>query len=298
MSKEHQVQSGKKSFEVKVGLAEMLKGGLVVGVESYEQAKIAEDAGAVAVLAIETPSLKMSAGRGETYFDIIQSIQSVVSIPVIAQCRRGHFVEAQILEALFVDFIYESENLVCVDEQNDIEKDHFKIPFVCGSSSLFEALKYIDKGAAMIKTKEEKGEKKISSTVKILRSFLDELRVLSLLNPSELEVVSQKSLVPYSLLEQVSKERKIPVPLFAAGPIVTPADIALMMHLGAEGICIDAQVFSLSNPFLMIKSLVASISHYKDPEMLMRISKGIFDEAKAGEMDLLPKDELLTPRGW
>jgi pyridoxal 5'-phosphate synthase pdxS subunit len=291
----------KGSFEVKVGLAEMLKGGVIMDVTNPEQAKIAEDAGAVAVMALERIPADIREQGGIARMsapDLIQKIQEAVSIPVMAKCRIGHFVEAQILEALFVDFIDESEVLSPADEENHIDKNAFRIPFVCGCRDLGEALRRIGEGAAMIRTKGEAGTGNIVEAVRHMRSVMRDVRRLATLDPTELMAEAKKMGAPYHLLQQVAKTGKLPVPNFAAGGIATPADAALMMQLGAESVFVGSGIFKSDDPIERAKSIVGAATYYQDPEMLAKISMGLLSGMKGMEISQIKKEELLSHRGW
>jgi pyridoxal 5'-phosphate synthase pdxS subunit len=291
----------KGSFEVKVGLAEMLKGGVIMDVTCPEQAKIAEDAGAVAVMALEKIPADIRADGGiarMSHPEIIKKIQEAVSIPVMAKCRIGHFVEAQILEALFVDFIDESEVLTPADEENHIEKNLFKIPFVCGCRDLGEALRRIAEGAAMIRTKGEAGTGNIVEAVRHMRAVTSAIRRLHSCDTSQLMAEAKNLNAPYHLVEKVAKTGKLPVPNFAAGGIATPADAALMMQLGAESVFVGSGIFKSEDPPQRARAIVAAVSYYNDPEMLAKISMGLLDEMRGIDVHALRKDEILAQRGW
>lgn len=291
----------KGSFEVKVALAEMLKGGVIMDVTTPEQARIAEDAGAVAVMALEKIPADIRKEGGVSRMahpDIIKKIQQAVSIPVMAKCRIGHIAEAQILEALFVDFIDESEVLTPADEENHLDKHLFKIPFVCGCRDLGEALRRIGEGAAMIRTKGEAGTGNIVEAVRHMRSVNREMRTLRSLDPSELMTASKNLMAPFHLVEEVARTGKLPVPHFAAGGIATPADAALMMLLGAESVFVGSGIFKSEDPPARAKAIVAAVTYYQDPEMLARISMGLLEEMKGVDIHDLKKDDLLSQRGW
>ena len=301
MRKDKTSQPEKGSFEVKVGLAEMLKGGVIMDVTTLEQAKIAEDAGAVAVMALERIPADIRAQGGIARMsnpELIQKIQEAVSIPVMAKCRIGHFVEAQILEALFVDFIDESEVLTPADEENHIDKHAFRIPFVCGCRDLGEALRRIGEGAAMIRTKGEAGTGNIVEAVRHMRAVMRDIRRLASLDFSELMAEAKKLGAPYHLVEQVAKTGKLPVPDFAAGGIATPADAALMMQLGAESVFVGSGIFKSADPPVRAKAIVAAATYYQDPEMLAKISMGLSGAMKGLDIPLIKKEDLMAPRGW
>jgi len=291
----------KGSFEVKVGLAEMLKGGVIMDVTTPEQAKIAEEAGAVAVMALERIPSDIRSQGGVARMsapELIQKIQETVSIPVMAKCRIGHFVEAQILEALFVDFIDESEVLTPADEENHIDKHAFRIPFVCGCRDLGEALRRIGEGAAMIRTKGEAGTGNIVEAVRHMRSVMRDVKRLSALDSSELMAEAKRLGAPYHLVQQVARTGKLPVPNFAAGGIATPADAALMMQLGAESVFVGSGIFKSDDPEIRAKAIVEAATYYNDPPMLAKISMGLGAAMSGINIHDIPKEELLSPRGW
>jgi pyridoxal 5'-phosphate synthase pdxS subunit len=301
MRKESSHQLEKGSFEVKVGLAEMLKGGVIMDVTNPEQAKIAEEAGAVAVMALERIPSDIRAQGGVARMsqaDLIQSIQEAVSIPVMAKCRIGHFVEAQILEALFVDFIDESEVLTPADEDYHIDKNKFKIPFVCGCRNLGEALRRIGEGAAMIRTKGEAGSGNIVEAVRHMRTVNREIKRLTTLDHAELMTEAKLLGAPYHLVELVAKTGKLPVPNFAAGGIATPADAALMMQLGAESVFVGSGIFKSEDPVQRANAIVAATTYYNDPETLAKISMGLLDAMPGLNISDLKKEDLLSHRGW
>jgi pyridoxal 5'-phosphate synthase pdxS subunit len=301
MSKSPSLIPEKGSFEVKVGLAEMLKGGVIMDVTTPQQAKIAEDAGASAVMALERIPADIRAQGGVARMsnpDLIQQIQKAVSIPVMAKCRIGHFVEAQILEALFVDFIDESEVLTPADEENHIDKHAFRIPFVCGCRDLGEALRRIAEGAAMIRTKGEAGTGNIVEAVRHMRALRREIHYLVSLDPTELMAEAKRLGAPYELIQKVAKTGKLPVPNFAAGGIATPADAALMMQLGAESVFVGSGIFKSEDPELRAKSIVAAVACYQDPKALAEISKGLLSAMKGVDIQQLKREELMAQRGW
>jgi pyridoxal 5'-phosphate synthase pdxS subunit len=301
MSKKGSGHPEKGSFEVKVGLAEMLKGGVIMDVTTPEQAKIAEDAGAVAVMALERIPADIRAQGGVARMsspELIHKIQEAVSIPVMAKCRIGHFAEAQILEALFVDFIDESEVLTPADEENHIDKNAFRIPFVCGCRDLGEALRRIGEGAAMIRTKGEAGTGNIVEAVRHIRTVNREIRLLTMLDPSELMGEAKRLGAPYHLVKQVAETGKLPVPNFAAGGIATPADAALMMQLGAESIFVGSGIFKSEDPAQRARAIVGAATYYKDPEMLAKISMGLLSAMKGMEIQQIRREDLLAQRGW
>lgn len=301
MRKEDKHMIAKGSFEVKVGLAEMLKGGVIMDVTNPDQAKIAEDAGAVAVMALERIPSDIRAQGGIARMsnpELIQKIQKAVSIPVMAKCRIGHFVEAQILEALFVDFIDESEVLTPADEEFHIDKNIFKIPFVCGCRDLGEALRRIGEGASMIRTKGEAGSGNIVEAVRHMRSVMRDIRRLASMPHDELMTEAKRLGAPYHLVEQVAKTGKLPVPNFAAGGIATPADAALMMQLGAESVFVGSGIFKSEDPAIRAKAIVAAVTYYNDPEVLSTVSMGLLSAMPGLDIQQIKKEDLLASRGW
>lgn len=294
------IHSDKDSFEVKVGLAEMLKGGVIMDVTTPEQAIIAQDAGAVAVMALERVPSDIRAQGGVARManpELIQEIQEAVTIPVMAKCRIGHFAEAQILEALFVDFIDESEVLTPADEENHINKHEFRIPFVCGCRDLGEALRRIAEGAALIRTKGEAGTMNIVEAVRHMRSVNRSIRLLQMLDPTELMAEAKVLKAPYHLIQEVARLGKLPVPNFAAGGIATPADAALMMQLGAESIFVGSGIFKSESPPKSAQAIVMAASYYRDSEMLAKVSRGLLS-APGLDIQQIKKEDLLAPRGW
>lgn len=301
MRKDYSMLPEKGSWEVKVGLAEMLKGGVIMDVTTPEQAKIAEDAGAVAVMALERIPADIRAQGGVARMsnpDLIQKIQEAVSIPVMAKCRIGHFVEAQILEALFVDFIDESEVLTPADEENHIDKNLFRIPFVCGCRDLGEALRRIGEGAAMIRTKGEAGTGNVVEAVRHMRGVMREIKKLQAIDPAELMSEAKRLGAPYHLVQQVAKLGKLPVPCFAAGGIATPADAALLMQLGAESVFVGSGIFKSEDPANRAKAIVAAATHFRDPTMLVKSYMGLKKGMPGLDIQQINPDELMSPRGW
>lgn len=285
---------------VKIGLAEMLKGGVIMDVTNVEQAKIAEDSGAVAVMALEKiPSdIRRDGGVARmTHPEIILRIQEAVSIPVMAKCRIGHFAEAQILEALQVDFIDESEVLTPADEENHIDKNAFIVPFVCGCRNLGEALRRIAEGASMIRTKGEAGSGNIVEAVRHMRSLKKEIKRVTSLAPEELVVASKDLGAPLHLIQRVAKEGRLPVPNFAAGGIATPADAALMMQLGAESVFVGSGIFKSDDPQARAIAIVKATTYFKDPELLLQVSMGLLEPMKGLDIRSLSADDLLATRG-
>lgn len=291
----------KGSFEVKVGLAEMLKGGVIMDVTTAEQAKIAEDAGAVAVMALERIPADIRAHGGIARMSrpaIIKAIQETVSIPVMAKCRIGHFAEAQILEALEVDFIDESEVLTPADEENHIWKHDFKVPFVCGCRDLGEALRRIGEGAAMIRTKGEAGSGNIVEAVRHMRMVQKELKTLTVLRDDELMAAAKRLGAPFEIVRQVAKTGKLPVPNFAAGGVATPADAALMMQLGAESVFVGSGIFKSEDPPARAKAIVLATTYYNDPQKLAEISMNLKEAMEGLDIASIPEEERLAKRGW
>jgi len=291
----------KGSFEVKVGLAEMLKGGVIMDVTTPEQAKIAEDAGAVAVMALERIPADIRAAGGIARMSkvkVIKAIQDTVSIPVMAKCRIGHFAEAQILESLGVDFIDESEVLTPADEENHIWKSDFKVPFVCGCRDLGEALRRIGEGAAMIRTKGEAGTGNIVEAVRHMRIVQNGIRRLTTLRDDELMAEAKKLGAPFEIVRQVSRKGKLPVPNFAAGGIATPADVSLMMQLGAESVFVGSGIFKSEDPAKRAKAIVLAVTYFNDPAKLAEISADLGEAMPGLDIAEIPETERLAKRGW
>jgi pyridoxal 5'-phosphate synthase pdxS subunit len=289
------------TFRLKVGLAEMLKGGVIMDVTSAEQAKIAEQAGAVAVMALERVPADIRKEGGVARMadpEKIIEIMEAVSIPVMAKVRIGHFVEAQILEALGVDFIDESEVLTPADEEYHINKHVFKVPFVCGARDLGEALRRIAEGAAMIRTKGEAGTGNVVEAVRHMRRIQSEIKRLTTLGEEELVAEAKKLGAPYELVKYVHDHGKLPVPNFAAGGIATPADAALMMQLGAESVFVGSGIFKSENPEKRARAIVEAVTYYDDPEILARISRGLGEPMRGIDVTKLSQEELLQTRGW
>jgi len=301
MSRRRKFMPKESSFEVKVGLAEMLKGGVIMDVMNAEQAKQAEEAGAVAVMALERiPALIRKEGGIARASDpkMINDIQKSVSIPVMAKARIGHFAEAQILEALEVDFIDESEVLTPADEHNHIWKHEFKVPFVCGCRDLGEALRRIGEGAAMIRTKGEPGSGNIVEAVRHMRQVQSEIKRLTTMNQDELMAAAKNLGAPFTLVQQVAKLGKLPVPNFAAGGIATPADASLMMQLGAETVFVGSGIFMSDDPVPRGKAIVDAVTYYKDAAKLVEISTGLKSAMKGVDMSEIPEGERMQERGW
>jgi len=279
----------------------MLKGGVIMDVTTAEAAKIAEDAGAVAVMALERIPAHIRKDGGiarKSNPAVIQAIQKTVSIPVMAKCRIGHFAEAQILEALEVDFIDESEVLTPADEENHVYKHDFKVPFVCGARDLGEALRRIGEGAALIRTKGEAGSGNIVEAVRHMRTIQSAIRRLTVLDQAQLMAESKELGAPFALVEQVAKIGKLPVPNFSAGGIATPADAALMMQLGAEAVFVGSGIFKSEDPAARAQAIVEATTYYNDPEKLARISAGLKAAMRGLDMSEIPPEERLQERGW
>ena len=293
--------SKKGSFDLKVGLAEMLKGGVIMDVMNVDQAKIAEDAGAVAVMALERiPALIREEGGIARASDpqMIREIQDSVSIPVMAKVRIGHFAEAQILEAMEVDFIDESEVLTPADEHNHIWKHDFKVPVVCGCRNLGEALRRIGEGAAMIRTKGEAGSGNIVEAVRHMRQVKSDIKKLTTMDREEMMAAAKDMGAPFSLVEQVAKIGKLPVPNFAAGGVATPADASLMMQLGSETVFVGSGIFMSDDPGPRAKAIVDAVTYYKDPKKMVEISTDLQTAMKGIEISEIPENERLQERGW
>jgi pyridoxal 5'-phosphate synthase pdxS subunit len=288
-------------FRVKVGLAEMLKGGVIMDVTDASQAKIAEDAGAAAVMALERVPADIRAEGGVARMaaiDKIEGIMRTVSIPVMAKCRIGHIAEAKVLEALGVDFIDESEVLTPADEENHVWKLDFKVPFVCGCRNLGEALRRIGEGAAMIRTKGEAGSGNIVEAVRHLRAVRGEMRRLGTLDPAELVPAAKELQAPLELVEYVAHEGKLPVPNFAAGGVATPADAALCMMLGAESVFVGSGIFKSEDPARRAKAIVHAVTHWQDPAALLEASRGLEGAMRGLDVAKLTPEEMLSRRGW
>ncbi len=289
------------TLRVKTGLAEMLKGGVIMDVTKREQAKIAEDAGAVAVMALErVPADIRSDGGVARMADpaIIEQIMKAVTIPVMAKARIGHFVEAQVLESLGVDYIDESEVLTPADEEHHINKWEFKAPFVCGARNLGEALRRIGEGAAMIRTKGEAGTGNVVEAVRHMRLIMSEIRRLHGMNKAELMSMAKEMQAPYELVCKVAAEGKLPVVNFAAGGIATPSDAALMMQLGAEGNFVGSGIFKSESPSVMAKAIVEATTHYKDAKLLAKVSKKLGEAMPGLEISQIEEKNLIQFRGW
>jgi pyridoxal 5'-phosphate synthase pdxS subunit len=286
---------------VKSGLAEMLKGGVIMDVVTAEQARIAEDAGAVAVMALERVPADIRAQGGVARMsdpDLIDQIIKTVSIPVMAKARIGHFVEAQVLESLEVDYIDESEVLSPADYVNHIDKWGFKTPFVCGATNLGEALRRITEGASMIRSKGEAGTGDVSEATKHIRTILSEVRALAAKNDDELYVVAKELQAPYQLGKQVAHTGKLPVVLFVAGGVATPADAAMMMQLGADGVFVGSGIFKSGNPAARAAAIVKATTFYDDPKVIAEVSRGLGEAMVGINVNDLPAPHRLSERGW
>jgi pyridoxal 5'-phosphate synthase pdxS subunit len=291
----------KNNFEIKVGLAEMLKGGVIMDVTNVDQAKIAEDSGACAVMALERIPSDIRKDGGIARMsdpEMILGIQKAVSIPVMAKCRIGHFAEAQVLETLEVDFIDESEVLTPADEHNHVWKHDFKIPFVCGCRNLGEALRRIAEGAAMIRTKGEAGSGNIVEAVRHMRTVMTDIKRVTRLDKEEIVAEAKNIGAPVSLLQQVAKIGKLPVPNFAAGGIATPADASLMMQLGAETVFVGSGIFKSDDPSERAKAVVEATTHYQNSEIVAKASKGLKKAMKGLDMSEIAEEDRLQERGW
>jgi len=289
------------TWKVKTGLAQMLKGGVIMDIVNAEQAKIAEEAGACAVMALErVPSDIRAAGGVARMADtaIIQEVMRAVSIPVMAKCRIGHFVEAQVLEAIGVDYIDESEVLTPADEANHVWKHDFKVPFVCGCRNLGEALRRIGEGAAMIRTKGEAGTGNVVEAVRHIRAVMDGIRRVANAPDDELMAIAKEMAAPFELVKEVHGTGRLLVVNFAAGGIATPADAALMMQLGAEGVFVGSGIFKSSDPEKRAKAIVKATTHYMDAAIIAEVSKDLGEAMPGLDIKQIPEQELLSPRGW
>jgi pyridoxal 5'-phosphate synthase pdxS subunit len=289
------------TWATKKGLAQMLKGGVIMDVVTAEHAKIAEDAGAVAVMALERVPADIRASGGVARMSdpaLIEAIMAAVTIPVMAKARIGHFVEAQVLEALGVDYIDESEVLTPADEANHIDKHAFKVPFVCGCRNLGEALRRISEGAAMMRTKGEAGTGNIVEAVHQLRDVLGEIRRLQSMREDELFVAAKELGAPYELVAGVARDGRLPVVNFVAGGIATPSDAALVMQLGAEGVFVGSGIFKSADPARMANAIVQATTHFDDPKIIAEVSKGLGAPMRGIEIGAIPEGERLAVRGW
>jgi len=289
------------TWAVKVGLAQMLKGGVIMDVVTPEHAKIAEEAGACAVMALERVPADIRRDGGVARMSdpqMIREIMAAVTIPVMAKARIGHFVEADVLQAIGIDYIDESEVLTPADEAHHIDKHQFKVPFVCGCRNLGEALRRIGEGAAMIRTKGEAGTGDIVEAVRHMRSVTDDIRRLQTMLDDELYTFAKEIQAPVELVKQVKAQGRLPVVNFAAGGVATPADAALMMRLGADGVFVGSGIFKSENPPLVAKAIVEATTHYQDAEIIARVSAGLGKAMPGINVASLPEKELLATRGW
>ena len=288
-------------YQLNKNLAQMLKGGVIMDVTNVEQAKIAEAAGAVAVMALERVPADIRKEGGVARMSdpkMIREIKAAVSIPVMAKARIGHFVEAQILEAIGIDYIDESEVLTPADDVNHIDKSAFKIPFVCGARNLGEALRRIGEGASMIRTKGEAGTGNVVEAVRHMRTMLNDMRRVQMATLTELMTIAKEFGAPFDLINYVHENGKLPVVNFAAGGIATPADAALMMQLGVDGVFVGSGIFKSGDPEKRAKAIVEATAFYNDPVKLAEISEDLGEAMVGIEIDTLPKNELLASRGW
>ena len=291
----------KGTWTVKAGMAQMLKGGVIMDVVNAEHARIAEEAGACAVMALERVPADIRAQGGVARMsdpELIMEIMNAVSIPVMAKSRIGHFVEAQVLEAIGVDYIDESEVLTPADEEHHTDKHQFKVPFVCGCRELSEALRRIGEGAAMIRTKGEAGTGNVVEAVRHARAVFGGMRRLQAMREDELMRAAKEMGAPYELVKEVASTGKLPVVNFAAGGIATPADAALMMQLGVDGVFVGSGVFKSSDPARRAKAIVEATTHYNDPQIVARVSRGLGKAMPGLEISQIPDAELLATRGW
>ena len=291
----------KGTLKVKKGLAEMFKGGVIMDVTTSEEAKIAEEAGACAVMALERVPADIRATGGVARMadpTVIKEIMQAVSIPVMAKARIGHFVEAQILEALGVDYVDESEVLTPADDKYHINKQDFKVPFVCGCRNLGEALRRIAEGAAMIRTKGEPGTGDVIEAVKHLRQVMGEIKMVQALPVDELMTTAKNMGAPYEWVVEIHKTGKLPVVNFAAGGVATPADAALMMQLGADGVFVGSGIFKSGDPQKRAKAIVAAVTHYNDPKILAEVSENLGEPMVGINISSLPEHERMQERGW
>ena len=289
------------TFAVKKGLAQMLKGGVIMDVVNAEQARIAEEAGACAVMALERVPADIRADGGVARMsdpDMILKIIDAVSIPVMAKCRIGHFVEAQILESLGVDYIDESEVLTPADEEHHILKHNFKVPFVCGCRNLGEALRRIGEGAAMIRTKGEAGTGDVVEAVRHARSVMGSIRQLQTMADEELMAFAKNNGAPYELVKETKELGRMPVVNFAAGGVATPADAALMMQLGVDGVFVGSGIFKSGDPAIRAKAIVEATTHFNDPDIIARVSRGLGQPMSGIAAKSIPEKEQLAVRGW
>jgi pyridoxal 5'-phosphate synthase pdxS subunit len=298
---EELVAMDKSTWTTKAGLAQMLKGGVIMDVVTPEQARIAEEAGAVAVMALERVPADIRAQGGVARMsdpELILQIMDAVTIPVMAKARIGHFVEAQILEALGIDYIDESEVLTPADEEHHINKHNYKVPFVCGCRNLGEALRRVAEGAAMLRTKGEAGTGDVVEAVRHARTVFDEIRRLKAMDEDELFTAAKNLQAPYDLVKQVAEAGRLPVVNFAAGGIATPADAALMMQLGVDGVFVGSGIFKSGDPARRARAIVEATTHYNEPEIVAEVSKGLGEPMVGISVSSLGQDKLMAGRGW
>ena len=291
----------RSTWTTKAGLARMLKGGVIMDVVTPEQARIAEEAGACAVMALERVPADIRRERGVARMsdpELILQIKEAVTIPVMAKVRIGHFAEAQILQALGIDYIDESEVLTPADDRYHVDKQAFDVPFVCGARDLGEALRRIGEGAAMIRSKGEAGTGNIVEAVRHLRAIGDGIRWLQALPREELMTAAKELGAPYELVVEVATSGRLPVVLFCAGGIATPADAALVMQLGAEGVFVGSGIFKSSDPPRRARAIVEATTHFRDPAVLAEVSRGLGEPMRGLELTAIPEEQLLAPRGW
>jgi pyridoxal 5'-phosphate synthase pdxS subunit len=289
------------TFAVKSGLAQMLKGGVIMDVVTPEQAVIAQEAGACAVMALERVPSDIRKDGGVARMsdpEMIEGIIKAVSIPVMAKCRIGHFVEAQVLEALGIDYIDESEVLTPADEAHHVDKHQFKVPFVCGCRDLGEALRRISEGAAMIRTKGEAGTGNVVEAVRHMRQVMDDIRRIQNMPEDELYAEAKRLGANVELVRQVKEQGRLPVVMFTAGGIATPADAALMMQLGSDGVFVGSGIFKSEQPAVMAKAIVQATTHFQDPKIIAEVSRGLGKAMPGLEISAIPQGELLASRGW
>jgi pyridoxal 5'-phosphate synthase pdxS subunit len=293
--------SGTGTQRVKRGMAEMLKGGVIMDVVNAEQAKIAEDAGAVAVMALERVPADIRRDGGVARMsdpDMIDGIVEAVSIPVMAKARIGHFVEAQVLQSLGVDYIDESEVLTPADEAHHIDKWAFTVPFVCGATNLGEALRRIAEGAAMIRSKGEAGTGNVVEATRHMRQIRADIRALTLMDESELFTAAKEHRAPFELVKEVAEAGRLPVVLFTAGGIATPADAAMMMQLGAEGVFVGSGIFKSGDPVKRAEAIVKATTFFDDPDVIAKVSRGLGEAMVGINIDTLPAEQRYAERGW
>ena len=291
----------KSTWTTRVGLAQMLKGGVIMDVVTPEQARLAEEAGACAVMALERVPADIRAQGGVARMsdpELIVAIKEAVTIPVMAKARIGHFVEAQVLEALGVDYIDESEVLTPADDEHHINKHKFKVPFVCGCRNLGEALRRMAEGAAMLRTKGEAGTGNVVEAVRHFRAVNADIRRLQAMDEDELFTAAKNLQAPYELVKQVAKAGRLPVVNFAAGGIATPADAALMMQLGVDGVFVGSGIFKSGDPMKRARAIVEATTHYNDPEGIAHVSRGLGEAMVGINIDQIPAEQLMAKRGW